>query len=150
MVIIPCRADPPILAHTYRSLCPFVHPNEKARRRDPRLYSYQPLPCPFDKKVRHAACHGRENHSCSSSVAIMRPSSGGCRRAIDAPRQLLLTAPVSCALVSAGCQLPAWRQLQLHSESVYCNGSSTNPCLVIDLHLRTQQQCQPAAYLSSQ
>jgi hypothetical protein len=34
-----------------RSLCPFVHPNEKARRLDPRVYSYEPLPCPFDKKV---------------------------------------------------------------------------------------------------
>lgn len=42
----------------YRSLCPFVHPNEKARRRDPRVYSYEPLPCPFDKKVRLQAAVG--------------------------------------------------------------------------------------------
>lgn len=28
-----------------------MHPNEKARRRDPRIYTYEPLPCPFDKKV---------------------------------------------------------------------------------------------------
>ncbi|KAF6264124.1 hypothetical protein COO60DRAFT_1634562 [Scenedesmus sp. NREL 46B-D3] len=32
------------------SLCPYVHPNEKARRRDPRLFEYEPLPCPDDKK----------------------------------------------------------------------------------------------------
>jgi hypothetical protein len=38
----------------FRSLCPYVHPNEKARRRDPRLFEYEPLPCPDDKKVRHA------------------------------------------------------------------------------------------------
>lgn len=29
-----------------------MHPNEKARRRDPRLFEYEPLPCPDDKKVR--------------------------------------------------------------------------------------------------
>jgi hypothetical protein len=33
-----------------------VHPNEKARRRDPRLFEYEPLPCPDDKKVRPAGC----------------------------------------------------------------------------------------------
>ncbi|KAF6257256.1 hypothetical protein COO60DRAFT_25223 [Scenedesmus sp. NREL 46B-D3] len=32
------------------STCPFAHPREKARRRDPRLFEYQPLPCPDDKK----------------------------------------------------------------------------------------------------
>ncbi|WIA15220.1 hypothetical protein OEZ85_001898 [Tetradesmus obliquus] len=44
--IEPCRADYP---HNW-SLCPYVHPNEKARRRDPRLFEYEPLPCPDDKK----------------------------------------------------------------------------------------------------
>lgn len=33
-----------------RSTCPFAHPREKARRRDPRSYEYEPLPCPDDKK----------------------------------------------------------------------------------------------------
>ncbi|WIA17446.1 hypothetical protein OEZ85_014293 [Tetradesmus obliquus] len=32
------------------STCPFAHPREKARRRDPRLFDYEPLPCPDDKK----------------------------------------------------------------------------------------------------
>jgi ribosome modulation factor len=31
-------------------MCPFKHPNEKARRRDPRLYAYAPVMCPDDKK----------------------------------------------------------------------------------------------------
>lgn len=32
------------------STCPYVHPGEKARRRDPRIHSYRPLPCPHDRQ----------------------------------------------------------------------------------------------------
>lgn len=30
--------------------CPYLHPGEKARRRDPRVWSYQALPCPEFRK----------------------------------------------------------------------------------------------------
>ncbi|KDD74655.1 hypothetical protein H632_c1155p0, partial [Helicosporidium sp. ATCC 50920] len=32
------------------TLCPYMHPGEKARRRDPRLYRYQGVPCPDYRK----------------------------------------------------------------------------------------------------
>ena len=35
--------------HDWRS-CPFAHPTENARRRDPREYRYMPLPCPDYKR----------------------------------------------------------------------------------------------------
>jgi hypothetical protein len=47
MQIVPCNK---LYPHNW-SVCPFLHRGEKARRRDPRSYVYQPLPCPFDKKV---------------------------------------------------------------------------------------------------
>ncbi|KAF6259629.1 hypothetical protein COO60DRAFT_1625992 [Scenedesmus sp. NREL 46B-D3] len=37
----------------FSTSCPFWHPGERARRRDPRLYSYEPLLCPNDKKGIH-------------------------------------------------------------------------------------------------
>lgn len=30
--------------------CPYLHPGERARRRDPRVYVYKPLPCPHFRK----------------------------------------------------------------------------------------------------
>ncbi|EFN51318.1 hypothetical protein CHLNCDRAFT_16757, partial [Chlorella variabilis] len=32
------------------TLCPFQHPGEKARRRDPRCYTYHGVPCPDFRK----------------------------------------------------------------------------------------------------
>lgn len=37
---ITCRG-----AHDWSS-CPYAHPKEKARRRDPRVYKYASTPCP--------------------------------------------------------------------------------------------------------
>ncbi|KAL4860234.1 Zinc finger CCCH domain-containing protein 66 [Chlorella vulgaris] len=42
------------------TLCPFQHPGEKARRRDPRRHAYQGVPCPDFRKgtcKRGDACH---------------------------------------------------------------------------------------------
>lgn len=33
--------------------CPYAHPGEKARRRDPRVFSYLAIPCPETKQVRN-------------------------------------------------------------------------------------------------
>lgn len=38
-------------AHDWSS-CPYAHPKEKARRRDPRVYKYASTPCPESLKVR--------------------------------------------------------------------------------------------------
>lgn len=35
--------------------CPFAHPAEKAKRRDPRAYTYTGVACPDQKKVRSKA-----------------------------------------------------------------------------------------------
>ncbi len=35
--------------HDWRS-CPFAHPTENARRRDPREVKYMPVPCPDYKR----------------------------------------------------------------------------------------------------
>lgn len=38
------------------TVCPYSHPGEKAKRRDPRLFSYTGIACPNMKKVStHAA-----------------------------------------------------------------------------------------------
>ena len=39
--------------------CPFVHPGENARRRDPRRYSYSCVPCPEFRKG--GACRKGDN-----------------------------------------------------------------------------------------
>jgi hypothetical protein len=56
--ILPCSKAYP---HNW-SACPFVHQAEKARRRDPRIHRYKPLPCPFDKKVRLPHVRHRQLH----------------------------------------------------------------------------------------
>ncbi|KAI5077992.1 hypothetical protein GOP47_0007816, partial [Adiantum capillus-veneris] len=45
--------------------CPFAHPGEKARRRDPRLYHYSAVPCPDFRK---AAC--RRGDACELSHGV--------------------------------------------------------------------------------
>ncbi|KIZ02589.1 zinc finger (CCCH-type) family protein [Monoraphidium neglectum] len=44
--ILPCSRR---TSHDWTS-CPFAHPGEKARRRDPRLFSYLAVPCPDVKQ----------------------------------------------------------------------------------------------------
>ncbi|WIA22472.1 hypothetical protein OEZ85_004768 [Tetradesmus obliquus] len=44
--VAPCSVTGP---HEW-STCPFWHPGERARRRDPTRFSYEPLLCPDDKK----------------------------------------------------------------------------------------------------
>lgn len=53
--VLPCSKK---YAHDWRA-CPFAHPTENARRRDPREYSYRCTPCPDYKQgfcVRGDAC----------------------------------------------------------------------------------------------
>ncbi|KAH7285802.1 hypothetical protein KP509_33G046500 [Ceratopteris richardii] len=45
--------------------CPFAHPGEKARRRDPRLYRYSAVPCPDYRK---AVC--KRGDSCELSHGV--------------------------------------------------------------------------------
>jgi hypothetical protein len=46
--ILPCSKR---TSHDWTT-CPYVHPGEKARRRDPRMFSYLAVPCPDVKQVR--------------------------------------------------------------------------------------------------
>lgn len=73
----PSAPRPPTL---YPAECPFAHPGEKARRRDPRRYRYSGTACPEYRRVRShggscmaGACHAqwRELHgsSCMAGAA---------------------------------------------------------------------------------
>jgi hypothetical protein len=42
----------PLKASHDWSACPWAHPKEQARRRDPRRFYYLPVMCPFAKAVR--------------------------------------------------------------------------------------------------
>lgn len=46
--VLPCSKR---FCHDW-TVCPFAHPGEKARRRDPRLFTYTGIACPDMKKVR--------------------------------------------------------------------------------------------------
>ena len=49
--VLPCSKR---FCHDW-TVCPFAHPGEKARRRDPRLFTYTGIACPDMKKVRSPA-----------------------------------------------------------------------------------------------
>lgn len=46
--VLPCSKR---FVHDW-TVCPFAHPGEKAKRRDPRVFSYTGVACPEMKKVR--------------------------------------------------------------------------------------------------
>ena len=45
--VLPCSKR---FCHDW-TVCPYAHPGEKAKRRDPRLFSYTGIACPDMKKV---------------------------------------------------------------------------------------------------
>ena len=49
MQVLPCSKR---FCHDW-TVCPYAHPGEKAKRRDPRVHSYTGIACPNMKKVRH-------------------------------------------------------------------------------------------------
>ena len=59
--VLPCSKR---FCHDW-TVCPYSHPGEKAKRRDPRLFSYTGIACPDMKKV------GLLCHTSSSGVAFM-------------------------------------------------------------------------------
>lgn len=54
--------------------CPFAHPAEKAKRRDPRAYTYTGVACPDQKKVRSKAQPIDEGRD-SSHASLTHPFS---------------------------------------------------------------------------
>ena len=67
----PCLHNPQVArcskryVHDWRA-CPFAHPTENARRRDPRLVKYQPIPCPDYKRGICLRC------ACGTAVSALR------------------------------------------------------------------------------
>ncbi|KAK2080205.1 hypothetical protein QBZ16_000058 [Prototheca wickerhamii] len=58
MKVLPCSKR---YVHDWTT-CPFAHPQEKARRRDPRIYNYTGIACPNMKKARpDGTCPLREH-----------------------------------------------------------------------------------------
>ena len=59
------------------TVCPFAHPGEKARRRDPRLYAYTGIACPDMKKARPARPPGQRR-----GARPLRGATGGPGRVV--------------------------------------------------------------------
>jgi hypothetical protein len=58
--VLPCSKR---FCHDW-TVCPYSHPGEKAKRRDPRLYSYTGIACPDMKKVPPPFCAASPVFSC--------------------------------------------------------------------------------------
>jgi len=71
--VIPCSKR---FCHDWTT-CPFAHPGEKARRRDPRLYAYTGIACPDMKKARSA--HTPKQRCCAR---LPRGTTGGPGRVV--------------------------------------------------------------------
>lgn len=87
--------------HDWRA-CPFAHPTENARRRDPRLHKYLPVPCPEYKRGICFRCGLARQPSCVVWWGFRGASHGGRLRSAG-----LLWQP-ACLL-----QQP-WRPLSLY------------------------------------
>ena len=51
--VLPCSKR---FCHDW-TVCPYAHPGEKAKRRDPRVHSYTGIACPNMKKVHYTSGH---------------------------------------------------------------------------------------------
>jgi hypothetical protein len=89
--------------------CPFLHPGEHARRRDPRVYPYSPVACPDMKRV--STLNPPQHHAlCCEAVPVLLRC-GVCMVSLLFTPQ----AMVSCFLTSLHTfQLHAAPQLVLH------------------------------------
>jgi hypothetical protein len=54
------------------SSCPYAHPKEKARRRDPRIYKYVSSPCPESLKVHPTRSSRIRSHSPPQYIYLKR------------------------------------------------------------------------------
>jgi len=63
--------------------CPFAHPNEKARRRDPRIYKYLAIPCPDTKEVRLACFEKCVDQSPAAAQLSYPKRFGGAYRSLE-------------------------------------------------------------------
>lgn len=83
------------------SVCPFVHPNEKCRRRSPKTYQYDAVVCPDAKNVRNV--HAMQ----AAWLGAVVPTAHGSNRA-SALHPAALAAAVqslcACATAPACCR----------------------------------------------
>lgn len=82
-----------------------MHPNEKARRRDPRIYNYQPVPCPDDRKVRVVSFYVTRVSVYGDSAWLV--TVGEAASGYQSDSMFLLLLP-------AGSELPKKGQLPIH------------------------------------
>ena len=79
--LLPACCSPGWLTHlsVLQTVCPFAHPGEKARRRNPRTHDYTGVACPDMKKVR-ACCHlSPADVCCELTLAVKRRLRRLCR-----------------------------------------------------------------------
>jgi hypothetical protein len=82
--------------------CPFSHPGEKAKRRDPRYFVYTGIACPSMKKVRTAMkLDSVPGHAFETVAAAWRS---------------VHTHPVKCCIPHTGWRLPAGREVPLRAQ----------------------------------
>ena len=82
--------------------CPFAHPGEKAKRRDPRRYRYSGTACPDFRKVSWSIYMPLSRLSSCSGVQLLNAAPPCCRMArADGETP----APLRMAFLNAGCTL---------------------------------------------
>ena len=77
---VACRvyvSDRPPVPRADWTQCPFAHPSEKAKRRDPRRYKYSGTACPDFRKARMQRC------LCTPAVAAADLLRLKCRLALS-------------------------------------------------------------------
>lgn len=65
------------------TVCPFAHPGEKAKRRDPRVFTYTGVACPDMKKVRRRPSSERAEKTVRHSTSAPDPRRAASLVCID-------------------------------------------------------------------
>ena len=83
--------------------CPFSHPGEKAKRRDPRYFVYTGIACPSMKKVR-------------ATISPLESVPVQAFKNVAAAWRSVHTHPVKCCIPHTGWRLPAGREVPLRAQ----------------------------------
>uniref|UniRef100_A0A5B7AQ20 Putative zinc finger CCCH domain-containing protein 29-like n=1 Tax=Davidia involucrata TaxID=16924 RepID=A0A5B7AQ20_DAVIN len=113
--------------------CPFVHPGENARRRDPRKYSYSCVPCPEFRKgtcVKSDACeyaHGVFEswlHPAQYRTRLCKDETGCSRKVCFFAHRHVELRPL---YASTGSAMPSPKSVDMATLSPLALGSSSPP-----------------------
>ncbi|KAG8367906.1 hypothetical protein BUALT_Bualt16G0121500 [Buddleja alternifolia] len=129
--------------------CPFVHPGENARRRDPRKYHYSCVPCPDFRK---GAC--RRGDMCEYAHGVfeswLHPAQYRtriCKDGTSCNRRVCFFAHMQEELrplyVSTGCGVPSPRSVPMMSPSAFTPPMSPSNNGISNMNWPPQQNVPP-------